>query len=741
VKYKSKTFVIPFIIITVFFSIISYFSIYGIENYYYSNMKEDSLKFAKSYSYSLSKSSKAHEVVNELLEDKVMVASRTVSLADEEYSNDMLGKMAEKLEVDEIDYYDSKGELLYSNIPGLVGWKAYEGHPVHDFMMGKQISSIDDIRQDVITGNYYKYGYFKVSADGFVQIGVKAEKMYDFLGSFEMLPLLNEMQDASVADEIFFIDNDFNIVGSTELGMIGQVISDKKIKEAIVESSEYGFVNDNEGIKKYEVFVPVYHEKGKMGTLVIEAPINETVAAIKKVTIIGIGALGIIYVLLFYMMIITYKNNKKLIRLAYYDPLTGLPNKKFLKTMLNKEIEKKDGIKKAIILINCKQFSLINLTYGYEYGDQLLVGLSRRIQEEVGYNNKLFRYSADRFVLYIKNYYGDNELISVSKKISKAFKDPIKVKGSMQHLLAQIGIAEINGKYNNFDSVFKDVSISLNYIRNNNVIIFFDEEMKRKTYREDLIEKELRMIIDGHDENSFYLEFQPQVDLKTNRVICFEALARLKSKSLGSVSPVEFIEVAERKQIIVPLGNLILKLACDFMTTLKEKGYGNLNVAVNISSIQLLRENFTNTVMDIIRESGINQSRIELEITESVILDNYELVNQKLKILRENNIRIALDDFGTGYSSFSRLRELNIDTVKIDRSFIVNLSIYKNKDLITGDIISMAHKLGAIVVAEGVELQSEKAYLIANNCDIMQGYLFSKPISGSSAIKLLKLNT
>lgn len=181
-----------------------------------------------------------------------------------------------------------------------------------------------------------------------------------------------------------------------------------------------------------------------------------------------------------------------------------------------------------------------------------------------------------------------------------------------------------------------------------------------------------------------------------------------------------------------------MKRACDFIYNLKNEGYDEIKVAVNISGIQLLRDNFTDTVINIIRESEIKESNLELEITESMLLDNYEIINEKFKILRQRKIAIALDDFGTGYSSFSRLKELNIDTLKIDKYFINKIPIGEYKKLITGDIISMAHKLGLTVVTEGVEVEAQKEYLIKNGCDIIQGYLFSKPLSEENAIKLLK---
>lgn len=735
-----KISIIPFIILSLIFFIISHFIINGITNYYYEHMEVDALRFAQSYSHSLTKAAEATGVVSELLEEKMLVAIRTAALYDERYSNELLEELAETLEVDEIDYYNSQGEVVYSNINEFVGWKTYEGHPVYDFMNSNSISLVEDIRQDTITGNHYKYGYFKVSDGGFVQIGILADNIYSFLDGFEMQQLLDEMQDVRFVTHAYFIDNDFIVIGSTDNRLIGQEMVNQEDRAAIIENREYGFINNNKEGSEYEVFVPVYLGEKKLGTLAIRQSLRDTEAAVKQISIISLVTLLIIYALLFYIIISTYKKNRKLIESVYYDTLTGLPNNQYLKEFLTEEIEKKEENEKALLLINYSNFKIINLTYGYEYGDKLLKELSREIQVLVDGGKELYRFTADKFVLYVKDYHGQEDLVSITNRINEIFNDSFKLQDGKQNLGMQIGIVEINRKYDNVDRIIKNASISLSYIKDNGSVnyAFFNEVMESRIQREELIEKELSTAIANNDSKKIYLEFQPQVNLKTNQVTCFEALARMRTESLGFISPVEFIEIAERKQLIVPLGNLVLKTACEFINTLKIEGYGDIKVAVNVSGIQLLRDDFTDTVMDIIKETGIKESNLELEITESMLLDNYGIINEKLKILSDHNIAIALDDFGTGFSSLSRLRGLNIDIVKIDKYFINHISNTEIKESITGDIISMAHKLGLTVVAEGVEVEAEKDYLIENDCDIMQGYLFSKPLSKENVLQILK---
>lgn len=209
------------------------------------------------------------------------------------------------------------------------------------------------------------------------------------------------------------------------------------------------------------------------------------------------------------------------------------------------------------------------------------------------------------------------------------------------------------------------------------------------------------------------------------------------TKELGQVSPFEFIAIAEEKLLIYDLGNRILLLTIDFMNHLRKQGYEDVGIAVNISGIQLLREEFLESVRHYIKRIDNNNLSLEFEITESVLIDEFDIINEKLEEIKKMGISISLDDFGTGFSSFSRLRELNIDAVKIDKYFIDKISHNNEDNIITADIISMSHKIGLTVVAEGVEEMRQKEYLKEHGCDIIQGYLLSKPLPQNKAIEFL----
>ncbi|MDD3777560.1 MAG: EAL domain-containing protein, partial [Actinomycetota bacterium] len=230
------------------------------------------------------------------------------------------------------------------------------------------------------------------------------------------------------------------------------------------------------------------------------------------------------------------------------------------------------------------------------------------------------------------------------------------------------------------------------------------------------------------------------LDLKSNQICGFEALARLNSNQLGVVSPLEFIPIAEETKLIIPLGDKIIIKALNFLNKLRDNGYDLLTVSINISAIQLLRLDFRDKLFVKINEAQVRPEKISLEITESVFTSNYEEVNRVLGDLKDSKINIAIDDFGTGYSSLARARGLKVNCLKIDKSFIDSLMDLNTGDAIAGDIISMAHKMGHCVIAEGVEHDKQKQYLQSSGCDRMQGYLISKPLDEEAAIKFLKKN-
>jgi EAL domain-containing protein (putative c-di-GMP-specific phosphodiesterase class I) len=268
-------------------------------------------------------------------------------------------------------------------------------------------------------------------------------------------------------------------------------------------------------------------------------------------------------------------------------------------------------------------------------------------------------------------------------------------------------------------------------------ICFYDQDLEAIVHRESEIRKELSRIADGTDSNALYLQYQPILDLKTNLICGFEALARLRTERLGSVTPMEFIPIAEKTKLIIPIGKAIMVQAFQFLKKINQIGHEVISVAINVSAIQLLRPDFTSGLLELIQKMQVDPRNIGIEITESIFSSDYDYINAVILELRDAGLHIAIDDFGTGYSSLRRERELNVNSLKIDKYFIDKLLVDGTQRAITGDIISIAHRLGHSVIAEGVEYEDQRHYLETHDCDMIQGYLISRPLDEDVAIQLL----
>nr|WP_281069649.1 GGDEF domain-containing phosphodiesterase [Proteiniclasticum aestuarii] len=426
-------------------------------------------------------------------------------------------------------------------------------------------------------------------------------------------------------------------------------------------------------------------------------------------------------------------------KLAYFDPLTKLPNDVYMKEFLTGKIGQKKISNKAIFLINMRNFRTINIALGFEVGDLIIKEISQRLEKALEKKGILFRFSGDRFLFYVEGYKDAQDLEKISRIITQVFEKPFEYLRKNKQIRPEIGIVEISDRYRNVDDLMKDASITITYLADGvSDHMIFNAEMRNKVDREEVIELELVRSYKNMNDDIIHLEYQPKINAKTNQIVGFEALARMNSKKLGFVSPVEFIDIAEKKQLILPLGTMILEKACIFTRKLVSMGYRDIRMAVNVSGIQLLMDDFVDTVSDIVARTGIETKNLELEITESVMLENYAMINDVLQKLRNMGIEVSMDDFGTGFSSLASIGELNIDIVKIDRHFIMKIIKGTEKNLITNDIISMAHKLGLQVIAEGVESGIQREYLMRNGCEIMQGYYFSRPLNEEKAITMLR---
>lgn len=429
-----------------------------------------------------------------------------------------------------------------------------------------------------------------------------------------------------------------------------------------------------------------------------------------------------------------HKQHEENIRyLAYYDQLTQLPNRSSLTKDMNKFIKNNEPF--AIVFIDFDQFKNINDSLGHSVGDELLIRFAKRLQELIPLKGNVYRFGGDEFILLLKDFTSIEELKKRVEQIMHHVKEPILLNDLQLFITLSIGISIYPTHGNNIDALIKKADMAMYKSKANGrkQYTLFTEEMKNDVNESFELSNDMNEAL---IKEQFILNYQPQVDLKTGKIVGVEALVRWLHPTKGMISPAKFIPIAEDTGLIIQLGTWILRKACLDRKHWLDMGVEDIRVAVNISIKQFQQENFCYIVQDILNETGLDARYLELEITESIAINNQQDVIQILEQLKSNNIFISIDDFGTGYSSLNYLKDLPIDQLKVDRSFINDI-VETNDYAIIQSIITMAQNLELSVVAEGIETIEQAAILKSFNYPIAQGFLYYKPMPEHELIDIL----
>ena len=436
------------------------------------------------------------------------------------------------------------------------------------------------------------------------------------------------------------------------------------------------------------------------------------------------------------------KIEKQIINLKYNDILTDLPNRTlFINTLENEIINAMNKkVKHAVLFIDLDNFKETNDTLGHDYGDELLKSVAILFKDYIRKGDVVSRVGGDDFFILMKNINDYSEISSLCERLQTLLNCEISIDDKHVYASASIGITVFPDDGDKTSILLKNADTAMYSAKYNGKAkySFFNKSMSDKVERRVEIEKGLRSALEN---NEFEIYYQPQIDIIKNKIKGFEALLRWNSPELGRITPVEFIPVAEQSGLIVPIGNWVIRTACIQNNLWKSKGYLYDTIAINLSAIQLKNDKFEENLKEITSEIEINPKFIELEITESIFMEDFDHSVKLLTVIRDLGITIALDDFGTGYSSLSYLKQLPINTLKIDKSFIDNIITNEREKSIVDGIIQLAQKIGLDVIAEGAETKEQIQLLQSMGCNQIQSYYFSKPLPADEIEeKFLKTN-
>lgn len=434
-------------------------------------------------------------------------------------------------------------------------------------------------------------------------------------------------------------------------------------------------------------------------------------------------------------------------KLAFYDPLTGLPNRLLLMERLQQAMatSARNGTAAALLFIDLDNFKVLNDTLGHDKGDVLLRQVGVRLQACARETDTAARFGGDEFVVLQEGLpescaeAGDYAML-LAQRILVTFQATFLLHGEKYHCTPSIGIAVFNGHTVSLDEILKRADMAMYQAKasGRNTVRFFDPEMQRRVSERAAMEAALHNAL---ERNEFMLHYQPQID-QGDRICGAEALVRWQHPQRGVISPAEFIPLAEEAGLILPIGEWVLETACAQLTAWDAcPATANLSLSVNVSASQFRAADFVERVLAIVEHTGADPTRLKLELTESLMVDDIEVTIAKMAALRRKGIRFSLDDFGTGYSSLAYLKRLPLDQLKIDQSFVRDVLTDPNDAAIVRMVIVLGQTLGLSVIAEGVETRLEQEFLAEQGCSQYQGYLFGRPVPALQFEEMVRLRS
>lgn len=423
---------------------------------------------------------------------------------------------------------------------------------------------------------------------------------------------------------------------------------------------------------------------------------------------------------------------------TYFDPMTGLPNRTNFLERLGEALNraKRESKNIGVIFLGVDRFKLVNDSLGHSAGDELLCEVSDRLQKEIRESDLIFRLTGDEFVVLSESASTSGGVAHLAQRLIESVATPIAINNHSITVTASAGISLFPKDAAEAEKLLSNADAALDLSKRNggNQFSFYTSEMNARSMQRLANESALQHAL--HNDE-FVLHYQPRVNNLTGAIVGMEALLRWQREDGELVPPVEFIPILEERDLIVDVGALVLRTAMTQVKSWLDQGFDPVRVSVNVSSRQFRNKNFVSTVRDVIEETGIGADYLELELTESLLVDNAQEAIKVMHSLKDLGIKLSIDDFGTGYSSLSYLKLLPIDYLKIDRAFIMDVTTNEKDAAIVNTIVTLASELKIGVVAEGVETEDQWNLLKTKNCQELQGFYFSRPVEAAEFTKML----
>jgi diguanylate cyclase (GGDEF)-like protein len=772
---KKKIVYIPLVVGFFIILALSIMTFYFSRYMFYNQIKEDAIKYGTLLVQKIDGDLQHLESINMNVEEKLKLAGNTVINNKASISNEYLKEVSELFGVDELYWYNSSGEILFSSLSQYVGWKAEKKDSVYNFMISGNKIFMEDIRKSIKTGHYCKFGYLRSSDGSFVQVGYKADEIEKLTSKFSYQSLVENI--AKNNDNILYaliIDDTLTAIADSDVEDIGVEYSENEEYQKALKG-QVSFIKwyyPKIGKDVFEVTIPLITKNEIKGALAIGLSMDNSKKSMLVISIqafVLVIAMTIIFLWFqirniikpinlmskhikaiedksneLYQLPIEENSNfkglylvinellKKIERLAYNDYLTDLPNRISFFEKLEKQVNSKKNL--AIMLLDLNDFKAVNDTRGHLFGDKLLKSVSTALLEVSNQYTYISRFGGDEFLLIVSS---DSKILinNAAYNIINRFEKEFLVDGEKVNIGASMGISLYPKDDEKIQGLISKADMAMYAAKHKqaNNYVFYSEEMLNNILEKEEIEKILRSAIKNH---GFKLVYQPLVDTFSGEIVAFEALIRLKEQS---ISPDKFIKVAEEKNLINKIGRWVIKEAISQLAQWKEKNIKIKPISVNVSVKQMKDEGLISYIQQLLMEFDVSSKYIYFEITESLLIEDENKANEFMNKLKSIGTKIAIDDFGSGYTSIQYLKMFPVDIIKFDKALIDEYLNVENKQVVIS-LIMLANEFKLYVVAEGVETYEQYEILKELKCQCIQGYLFSKPVEKNVVESIINCN-
>ena len=669
-----------------------------------------------------------------LLNERLSHASYDVLLAP--VDNAHLTSTLEEHPVDVFVYRDATSLVLYASDPLYLGTSLNDDCVLYDFFANSSESAffLLDYSCPVVGSDYY-VGLFRQPNGDVMQVGIHEDRYRVITETLSRQTVMEEIaQSVNIRYARLIDKTDYTYTAHSMQAFIGLVTDDLALIQAIDEERSY-FVkhyHELEAVKVYCIAIPYYIDGEYMGVINIGFDTENMENSLTYITII-ISILGLMtYGFVIVNITLSQRSQKRMHEAAYVDPITRLENRNAFFEYANIKLASSKE-RCSLVMINIQNFKRINDVYGYDIGDELLYLIGRRLNSAID-DIKVFRYHNDNFIVCLKKQ-SDREVIKLLDGIALIMNEPFSVSEETIEVTLSFGVHNAISYTDTVDTIIRAVSIAMHEASNTQTLIaFYDETLQEKVKRKQMILESLRLALKTPDQKILDAYYQPLYNAKTLKIEGVEMLCRMFHPKLGLIAPDEFIEVAEKEQLIFSLGALMQQKACDIYPFIHDQ---HLYISLNVSVFELVHDAYIDQFVSRLKKHSIPPSSFRLEVTESTFARDYALLKHRLSELSRQGFKIALDDFGTGYSSLSYLQEVHFDVIKIDQSFVSQTEHDVNSSSLVSGIIGIAHHLHASVTAEGIETQNQLEAMQRMGCDTLQGYYLAKPLPRRDFLHLL----